>query len=135
MPQICLWTKRWLVLSLVAAHLANSIPKWNYEPKHWTSTNSQKRLTIAETLKYQMRTNINQEMIIIFLNTLAGGFNHFNCIQGKFLHPLNGCWTQEIKEKYKRNVFVSYLLLSSFVYFILGLLVQGVTSTRQRGVK
>ena len=89
--------------------------KWNYELIHWTSTNSQKQLTIVEALKYQMRTNIYQEMINVFLDTLTGGFNDFNYIQGKFPHPLNGCWTQEIKEKYKRNVFISYLLLSSFV--------------------
>ena len=62
-----------------------------------------------------MRTYIYQEAINVFLNTLTGGFNHFNCIQGKFLHLLNGCRIREIKEKYNRNVFVSYLLLSSFV--------------------
>ena len=74
-----------------------------------------KALTIVEALNYQMRISIYKETINVFLDTLTGGFNHFNCIQGKFPHPLNGCLTQEIKEKYKRNVFVSYLLLSSFV--------------------
>ena len=73
------------------------------------------KATIVEALKYQIRTNIYQETINVFSNTLTGGFNHFNCTQGKFLRPLNGCWTQEIKEKYKRNVFVSNLFLSSFV--------------------
>ena len=47
--------------------------------------------TMLKALKYQMRTCIYQETISVFLNTLTGGFNYFNCIQGKFLHPLNGC--------------------------------------------
>ena len=75
----------------------------------------QKQLTIVEALKYQMRTSTYQETINVLLDTLTGGFNYFKCIQRKFFHPLNGCWTQEIKEKYKRNVFVSCLFLSSFV--------------------
>ena len=57
-PRIRFWTKRWLVLSLVAVLSVNSILKWNYELKQWTSTNLQKRLTIVEAIKYQMRTNI-----------------------------------------------------------------------------
>ena len=54
---------------------------------------------IFKALQYQMRAHIYQETINVFLNILTGGFNHFSCIQGKFPHPLNGCWTQEIKEK------------------------------------
>ena len=60
------------------------------ELRNKTSTNFQKQLTIVEALKYQTRTSIYQETINAFLDTLTGGFNHFNCIQGKFFHPLNG---------------------------------------------
>ena len=64
----------------------------NYELKHWTWTNTTKVTnSIVKGLKYQMRAHIYKEMISAFLNTLTGGFNHFNCIQGKFPHPLNGC--------------------------------------------
>ena len=51
-PRFRLWATRWLVLSLVALVSVNSMPKYksyemdllNYELKHWTWTNSQKRL-------------------------------------------------------------------------------------------
>ena len=52
-PRARLWTTRWLVLSLVALVSVNNIPKYksyekdlsNNKLKHWTWTNSQKRLT------------------------------------------------------------------------------------------
>ena len=44
------------------------------------------------------------------------------------LNPVN-------KEKYKRNVFVSYPLLSFFVQFFWDILGQGITPTSQRGIK
>ena len=52
-PRVRLWTTRWLVLSLVALVSVNNMLKYksyemdlsNYKLKHWTWTNSQKRLT------------------------------------------------------------------------------------------
>ena len=111
-----------LNLSLVALVSFNSMPKYksyemdlsNYELKYWSWTNSQTLLKL-----YQMRTHIYQEAINIFLNTLTGGFNHLNCIQGKFPHPLNGCWTQEIKEKFLKSLCLSSVAVF-FHIFLLG---------------
>ena len=46
---------------------------------------------VVKALKYQMRTHIYHETINVLLNTLTGGFNHSNSIQGKYAHHLNGC--------------------------------------------
>ena len=44
---------------------------------------------------------------------MTGGFNHFNSVRGEFAHPLNGCWTQKIKEKCKKCL----RLLSVTIFF------------------
>ena len=76
---------------------------------------SQKKLTLMEALNTKWGLAYARNDYRIF-DTLTRGFNHFNCIQEKLPHLWNGCWTQEIKENIKKkNVFVSDLLLSSFV--------------------
>ena len=41
-----------------------------------------------KALKYQMRTRIYQETINVFLDTLTGGFNHFQLYSGKIPSPM-----------------------------------------------
>ena len=75
------------------------------------------------------------ENYLMYSDTLTVGFT-ISMYSGKtpsymkcLLNPVN-------KGKYKRNVFISYLLLSfRFVYFFWVFLGQGITLTNQRGVK
>ena len=71
-----------------------------------------------------MRTSICKKRLTYFRH-LNWGVQPFQLFSGKLPHPWNGYWTLEIKEKHKRNIFVSYLLPSSFVWFFWAYLVQG----------
>ena len=68
---------------------------------------------------------------------LDWGIQPFQLYSGKIPHPLNGCWTQEIKEKYdcikERSLSPICCCLLSYNSF-LAFLIPGDASTRQRGV-
>ena len=75
---------------------------------------SKKQTNSYGSPKYRMRTNTCMKRLAYF-DTLTGGFNHFNVFRKTpssmewLLNPVN-------KGKYKRNVFVSYLLLSFLLF-------------------
>ena len=63
----------------------------NYELKHLTWTNSQKRQTRCKIFKIPNEdTHMYHETINVFLNNFTGVLNFFNCIQGNFPYPMNG---------------------------------------------
>ena len=81
-----------------------------------TLTNFQKKTNPYGSPKYQMRTNTYMKRLTYFWH-LNWGIQLFQCILEKppssmewLLNPVN-------KGKYKRNVFVFYLLLSFFFSF------------------
>ena len=64
--------------------------------------------TIQKTPTLDLSTT---EKRLVYSNTLSGTRGHFHWFQEEFPHPENGCWTPEIKLKYKR-----YLLSLSFTF-------------------
>ena len=72
-----------------------------------------------EAMKYQMRTPTYMKRINVFWQ-LKWGIQPFQCIQEKTPSSTEWLLNPENKGKYKRNVFVSYLLISFLLYNFFG---------------
>ena len=111
-------------------------PQMNYKltlTRLWQT--SKRKLTLMEVRNTKCGQIQTWKRLTYFWH-LHWGIQPFQCIQKKtppstewLLNPVN-------KGKYKRNVFVSYLLLSILLYKCFwDFLRQGISPTNQRGVK